>query len=124
MRESYIEGKVVLWARQHDILPLKLSARSDSGWPDHFWLFYFPAIAFIEFKAPGGKPRALQLARIAELRRRGYPVEVIDNVERGIEFLTKTLLGTAQVSRASRKTDDNSGVRGPTAGSGPGQDDG
>jgi len=120
MRESYIESRVAAWARAMDIVPLKLSARSDSGWPDRFWLFYYPAIAFIEFKAPGAKPRALQLGRIAELRRRGYPVEVIDNVERGIEFLTATVLATKTVPATGGQADGESGVCGPAAGPWPG----
>ena len=113
VRESYIEKKVVAWARAHDILPLKLSAHSDTGWPDRFWLFYYPAVAFIEFKAPGGKPRVLQLMRIAELQRRGYPVEVISNVEEGIRFLSAALLGAALLPGASRTHDGKPSVRGP-----------
>jgi hypothetical protein len=92
----------VSWAKAHDILPLKLSADSDTGWPDRFWLFYYPAVAFIEFKAPGKRPRKLQELRIAELKRRGYPVEVIDDVDAGIQFLKSALLGAPQVSGTGR----------------------
>jgi hypothetical protein len=92
VRESEIEKKVVAWAKAHDILPLKLTPISDTGWPDHLWLFYYPAIAFIEFKAPGRKPGILQILRIQELQRRGYPVKVIDNAEEGIEFMEAEIL--------------------------------
>lgn len=92
MSESEIEGKVVEWAKSKDILPLKLTPVSDGGWPDHFWLFYYPAVAFIEFKAPEGRVALRQGLRIAELKRRGYPVEVIRSVEQGIAFLEATIL--------------------------------
>ena len=96
MAESDIEGKVIKWAKIHDILPLKMNPDSDSGWPDRLWLFYYPCMCFIEFKAPGAttKPRQKykQELQRAELERRGFPVRVITSVEDGIAFLTKELL--------------------------------
>lgn len=100
-KESYVERKVTTWARQQGLLPLKLTPVGEAGWPDHFYLFLYPAIAFIEFKAPGKKPRPLQEVRIAELRRRGYPVAVIDNVESAVDFLRETMSPNARSSKAS-----------------------
>lgn len=92
MRESEIERKVVAWSRTKHMLPLKLTPVADGGWPDHFWLFYYPSIAFIEFKAPEGRLALRQKLRIEELQRRGYPVKVIRNVEDGITFLEASCL--------------------------------
>lgn len=109
--ESDIEGTVVKWAKLHDILPLKMTPASDSGWPDHLWLFYYPCMSFVEFKAPGAttKPRqkVKQELHRAELARRGFPVKVIDNVAEGIAFLEDTLL-----SRASSEARHIASVRG------------
>lgn len=90
--ESKLEGRVVKWAKAHKIIPLKVSPVSDGGYPDHMWLFYYPAIAFIEFKAPGKAPDPRQEERIARLRKRGYPVEVIDDYDKGIAFLEAAVL--------------------------------
>ena len=92
MRESEIERKVVKWSREQGMLPLKLTPVSDGGWPDHFWLFYSPFIAFIEFKTPIGVLSIRQKLRIAELKRRGYHVAIIRSVEEGIAFLESASL--------------------------------
>ena len=109
-RESLIERKVVAWAKRHDIVPLKLTPVSDGGWPDRIWLFYYPAIAFIELKAPGKGAAPRQAARIAQLKARGYPVAVCDTYESAITFLEATFLS----NRGGAATDKPS-VRGLTA---------
>ena len=38
-------------------------------------------VAFAELKAPGKKPRPLQLTRRAQLERLGFRVFIIDNTE-------------------------------------------
>jgi hypothetical protein len=38
-------------------------------------------IAFVELKAPGKKPRPLQIRRIKQLRKLGFNCYVIDDVE-------------------------------------------
>lgn len=90
MRESYIEGKVKLWARLHGVLYLKISPMATAGYPDGLFLFG-GRVCFIEFKAPGKLARPLQEARIAELRNHGFAVEVIDDIQSGINFLTEAL---------------------------------
>jgi hypothetical protein len=92
LSEAQIEGRVVRWAKARDILPLKLTPVADGGWPDHFWLFYAPSIAFIEFKAPGGRVAPRQKLRIAELQRRGYPAEIFNDVDKAITFLERACL--------------------------------
>lgn len=106
LSESEIEGVVVAWSKAKGMLPLKLTPDASGGWPDHFWLFYCPAIAFIEFKAPGGRVALRQKLRIAELQRRGYPAEVFNDVDKAIEFL-----GAACLSRTSCETWDRASMR-------------
>ena len=38
-------------------------------------------MAFVELKAPGKKPRPLQLKRKRMLERLGFPVYVVDNID-------------------------------------------
>ena len=49
--------------------------------PDRLVLLPSGRMAFVELKAPGKKPRALQLARHRLLRRLGFQVYVIDGIE-------------------------------------------
>lgn len=54
------------------------------GWdgvPDRIVLLPGGRIVFAELKAPGGKPRPLQLARHRQLRRLGFKVYVIDSAD-------------------------------------------
>ena len=53
-------------------------------------------MAFAELKAPGRKPRPLQLRRMAQLSRLGFRVYVIDGPEQINEIL-KTIGGTNEV---------------------------
>ena len=49
-----------------------------SGWPDRIVLLPEGKLAFVETKAPGKKPRALQEHRHQQLRKLGYKVFTID----------------------------------------------
>ena len=48
------------------------------GMPDRIVLLPYGKFAFVEVKAPGEKPRPLQLSRHKLLRRLGFPVYVLD----------------------------------------------
>ena len=89
LRESDIEKRVKAWAKAHGILALKVSPAGTAGYPDDLFLFR-GRVCFIEFKAPGCSPRPLQSARITDLQRRGFPVEVIDDVEHGKQFVRES----------------------------------
>lgn len=91
MLESYVERKVKDWARKQGILVLKLTPYATSGYPDDIFL-YKGLVTFIEFKAPGKKPRLLQEIRMRELKERGFNVAVIDSISEGLAFLEATLL--------------------------------
>ena len=52
------------------------------GVPDRIVLLPGRKIAFVELKAPGKKPRPLQIKRMRQLECLGFPVFVIDGVEK------------------------------------------
>ena len=72
MRESVIERKVCEFAeKQLDCLVRKFVSPGNRGVPDRMFVFPHGTVAFIEFKAPGKKPTALQLREIDFLGERG-----------------------------------------------------
>ena len=60
-------------------LALKFVSPGYDGVPDRIVLLPGGKIGFVEVKAPGEKPRPLQLARHRLLRRLGFKVFVLDN---------------------------------------------
>lgn len=81
MLEKQIEQKLSLMVKQQRGLALKFVSPSFAGMPDRLVLLPDGIIAFVELKAPGKKPRPLQLARHRLLRSLGFPVYVIDGIE-------------------------------------------
>lgn len=51
------------------------------GVPDRIVLLPGRKIAFVELKAPGKRPRPLQIKRMRQLECLGFPVYVIDGME-------------------------------------------
>lgn len=79
MREKYIEQKLVTAVRnQHGMCP-KFVSPGMSGMPDRIIFLPDGKTGFVEVKAPGKKPRALQLKRHAQLRALGFRVFVLDD---------------------------------------------
>ena len=62
-------------------MALKFVSHSMNGVPDRIVLMPDGKMAFVELKAPGKKPRPLQLKRKRMLERLGFPVYVVDNIE-------------------------------------------
>lgn len=81
MREKQIENKLTTEAKKLGGIALKFVSPSFDGMPDRFVLIPDGHIAFVELKAPGKKPRPLQLSRHRLLRSLGFRVYVIDSVE-------------------------------------------
>ena len=81
MREKYVEQKLIQAVRQSGGLALKLVSPGFNGVPDRLLLFMNGKLAFCEVKAPGQKPRPLQIHRMDQLRKMGFKVFVIDGVE-------------------------------------------
>lgn len=78
MREKYIEQKLVQEVRKRGGLCEKWNSGT-SGWPDRIVLLHDGKIGFVEVKAPGEKPRKLQIHRHEQLRALGYQVFVLDD---------------------------------------------
>ena len=81
MRESFIEEKLTKAVRQNGGICWKFTSPGTAGVPDRIILMPEGRIAFVEVKAPGEKPRPLQLSRHRLLRRLGFKVYVLDALE-------------------------------------------
>ena len=81
MREKQIEQKLTLMVKAAGGIAPKFVSPGFAGMPDRLVLIPNGVFAFAELKAPGKKPRALQLARHEMLRRLGFKVYVIDGTE-------------------------------------------
>ncbi len=79
MREKITEQKLIIAARAIGGIAPKLVSPGFDGMPDRMVLLPGGHIAFAEIKAPGKKPRPLQLSRHRLLRRLGFRVYVIDD---------------------------------------------
>ena len=81
MREKVVEQKLIQAVRRSGGLALKFVSPGFNGVPDRLLLFTGGKSAFCEVKAPGQKPRPLQVHRMEQLRGLGFRVYVIDDVE-------------------------------------------
>lgn len=81
MRERVVEKKLVQETVSLGGICPKWVAPGIDGVPDRIVLLPQGCMAFIEVKAPGKKVRPLQKAIHKKLRRLGYKVYVIDDVE-------------------------------------------
>lgn len=81
MREKVIEHHLVMETENAGGKALKFVSPSFAGMPDRLILLADGKMGFVEVKAPGQKPRPLQLKRHAMLRRLGYQVFVLDAIE-------------------------------------------
>ena len=81
MNEKFIEQKLVTAVKYKGGIAPKFVSPSFAGMPDRLVLLPGGVFAFAELKAPGMKPRALQVARHRMLRELGFKVYVIDGIE-------------------------------------------
>ena len=81
MREKSIEKKLVRAVKNMGGIAPKFISPGYDGMPDRIVLVPGGHMAFVEVKAPGEKPRALQLARHELLRGLGFKVYVLDDAE-------------------------------------------
>ena len=81
LREKQIEHSLVTAARKQGGLALKFVSQSFHGMPDRLVLLPGGKLAFVEVKAPGKKPRVLQVKRHEKLRELGFREFVLDALE-------------------------------------------
>lgn len=79
MREKTIEQKLVQAVRQRGGICPKFVSPGFDGMPDRIVLLPKGRAGFVEVKAHGRKPRALQTARLEMLRRLGFKAYVLDD---------------------------------------------
>ena len=93
MLEKKIEQKLEKAVKVQGGLALKFVSPNFDGMPDRIILLPEGKLAFVEVKAKGKKPRALQLARHRTLKKLGFRVYVLDN-ENQIEVMLLEILST------------------------------
>ena len=81
MRETTIEQKLMKAAKAAGGIAPKFVSPGFAGMPDRIVLMPGGRIAFVEVKAPGEVPRPLQKSRHRLLRKLGFRVYVLDNID-------------------------------------------
>lgn len=81
MREKEVEQKLVKAVKLAGGFCIKFTSPGFDGVPDRLVLLPKGRMAFIELKAPGKKPRALQERRMKQLSALGFPCYVVDNTD-------------------------------------------
>ena len=81
MREKHIEKELAARTRAVGGIAPKFTSPGFDGMPDRLVLLPSGRMGFVELKAPGRKPRPLQLVRHRLLRRLGFKVYVIDKID-------------------------------------------
>lgn len=81
MREKTVEEKLVKAVKSMGGICPKWVAPGFDGMPDRIVLLPGGRMAFVEVKAPGERPRPLQVSRHELLRSLGYRVYVLDSPE-------------------------------------------
>ena len=79
MREKTLEQKFRAAVKTAGGVAVKFTSPGFDGVPDRLALLPDGKMAFVEVKAPGEKPRPLQLSRHRLLRRLGFKVYVLDD---------------------------------------------
>ena len=79
--ERTIEKELAARVKAMGGIAPKFTSPGFDGMPDRLVLLPHGRMGFVELKAPGKKPRALQLARHRLFRWLGFKVYVIDGIE-------------------------------------------
>lgn len=87
MREKLIEQKLVYKVKAAGGIAPKFVSPGLDGMPDRLLLLPGGRMAFVEVKAPGEKPRPLQVARHRLLTELGFKVYVLDDPEQITKIL-------------------------------------
>jgi len=82
MRESTIESAVCAYAKSRGCLTLKLSGQNQKGQPDRMFL-HQGHVLFVEFKAPGKRPTALQARWLDRLTDHAFHATTCDDIAAG-----------------------------------------
>jgi hypothetical protein len=86
MRESTVEKAICDFAKKVGISTLKLAGSGARGKADRLFMRNGKS-AFMEIKAPGSRPTALQLRFLEERRLDGFPAEWFSDVGAATKWL-------------------------------------
>ncbi len=81
LNEKQVELKLVDGVKGHGGIAPKFVSPGFAGMPDRLVLLPGGKLVFVEVKAPGKKPRMLQVKRHEMLRELGFQVFVLDATE-------------------------------------------
>ena len=93
MREKIIERKFIQAVKAMGGIALKFTSPGVDGMPDRLVILPIGYIAFVEVKAPGLKPRPLQVKKHEMLRRLGCKVFVLDDEGQIVKLLDEMMRG-------------------------------
>lgn len=79
MLEQEVEKALVQAVRKHGGIAPKLTSPANAGMPDRLIILPPGKVCFVELKAPGKKPRPLQIRQMERLTNLGCMVRVIDH---------------------------------------------
>ena len=113
--ERDIERKLVKAVNYSGGMCPKFVSPGTNGVPDRIVLMPGGRMAFVEVKAPGRKPRPLQVFRIYQLRELGFAVYVLDCMEQIPEILKEIRSGSQDQVDATEQSSkrDLIGITGP-----------
>lgn len=95
MREKGIEQKLVKEVKTEGGIAPKFVSPGYDGMPDRLVILPGGRMAFVEVKAPGKRPRPLQISRHKMLKHLGCKVFVLDDVSE-IEKILREMGGDAE----------------------------
>ncbi|QII82305.1 VRR-NUC domain-containing protein [Jeotgalibaca arthritidis] len=81
MREKQVEQALVKAVKRVGGICPKFTSPGLAGVPDRLVLMPNGKLGFVEVKAPGKKPRSLQLFRMKQLTDLGFQCFVLDEIE-------------------------------------------
>ena len=104
MKESTIENYLVRRCKEQGILCFKFVSPSHRGVPDRLLIFPNGLVAFVELKAPGKSPTALQMTVIKQMEGNNAEVGWTDS-KIGVDCLLLAWGGLDAGDRASAEND-------------------
>lgn len=79
--EKQIEQSLIKAVKNMGGIAPKFVSPGFDGMPDRIVLLPYGVMVFVEVKAPGKKPRPLQVSRHGMLRRLGFKVYILDDMD-------------------------------------------
>ena len=101
MREKDIESKLRNEIKKLGGIAYKFKSPGNNGVPDRIVLLPEGIIKFVELKRPGGETSKLQDMQIAIIRKLGFDVRVIDNMDKMDDFIFEVKFLSEMLSSGS-----------------------